>query len=163
MTKPKAKKAVARKPEEERILDEIAGLGDDEPKEEFVVPVAPVKEEKKKQKELAGRVDDEGARYLEEIDFLKWQNSVLRIKNLRHQADSLRQQAENIRLTMETQRGKALSNAGAFEVAAKNREKNNHVELLKEMGARYGVEFTDKNVVVDDETGKIGFIAPPEG
>jgi len=160
MTKSKVKKVKATREEsQEKIKPEIKEMDSKvEAKEESR---AQPKENEKPKRKLAGYEDEEGARYLDEIDLLRWQNSVLRIKNLRHQVDALRHQAENIRLTMEAQRSKCLSTAGAFEVSAKNREKNQHINLVKEMGARYGVDFTDKNVVLDDETGKISFINPP--
>jgi len=110
---------------------------------------------KPKQRVLDGTVDEEGSRYLYEVDLLKWSNSILRIRNLRFQADSMRQKAENVRMQMERQMAKLLSNAGALEESAKRREMNDHVELIKDMGARYGVDFEDKNIVIDDETGKI--------
>ena len=118
------------------------------------------KKEKEQERELAGYVDEEGSRYLDEIDLLKWSNSILRIRNLRHQASETRTRLENLRLDYEMKRQQHLIQADAFEKAANSREKNDHVNLMKEMGARYGVEFDDPNIVLDDATGKIKLIDP---
>ena len=118
------------------------------------------KKEKEQERELAGYVDEEGSRYLHEIDLLKWSNSILRIRNLRHQASETRTRLENLRLDYEMKRQQHLIQADAFEKAANSREKNDHVNLMKEMGARYGVEFDDPNIVLDDATGKIKLIDP---
>lgn len=121
---------------------------------------------KKKEKEtvkkmvLSGYVDEEGSRYLEEIDLLRWTNSVLRIRNLRHQASEIRTRLENLKMTYEMKRQQHLIQANAFEESAKHRENNIHVELMKEIGARYGVDFDNPNIVLDDETGKIKLIDP---
>ena len=57
-----------------------------------------------KKRELAGTVDEEGSRYLDEVDLLKWANSILRIKNLRHQGSETRTKLENLRLDYEMKR-----------------------------------------------------------
>lgn len=123
---------------------------------------AEAKEEQKPERKLSGWVDEEGSRYLDEVDLLRLLNSQLRIKNLRYQADSMKQKAENIRMEAENKRANLLRNAISFEESAKYKEKNPHRELVKELGARYGVDFLDTNIVVDDDSGKIKFITPPE-
>lgn len=119
-------------------------------------------EEPPAKKKLSGWVDDEGARHLDEVDLLKLNNSHLRIKNLRFQAEVNKTKSENVRMELETKRLQYLRQADAFDRAARDREHNYHRNMIKEMGARYGVEFDDPNIVIDDESGKIKFIVPPE-
>jgi hypothetical protein len=111
----------------------------------------------------SGRVDELGKWYMDEIDFLKWANSTLRVSNLNLHADKLRTKIENLRLDYEANRVKFLNQADAFEKAAKKRRDEDHAKLMEEMGNKYGVDFSDANIVLDDNTGEIKLIDPSKG
>jgi len=134
-----------------------------EPKE------APKPEEKKAEEvekapePKAGRTDELGKWYLDEVDFLNWANSVLRMGNLNLHASELRTKLENLRLTYEAERRKFLNQADAFERAAKKRKDEDHAKMMEKMGEKYGVDFKNSNIVLDDETGEIKLIDPIKG